>query len=45
VVAQAGLGIVTLMAQAPLPLAQSHQALATVVLGAAVILAWRGRRA
>jgi cytochrome c oxidase assembly protein subunit 15 len=45
VVAQAALGIMTLMAQAPLPLSQMHQALATIVLGAAVILAWRGRRA
>ena len=45
VVVQAGLGIMTLMAGAPLPLAQTHQALATVVLGAAVIMAWRGRRA
>jgi cytochrome c oxidase assembly protein subunit 15 len=45
VVAQAGLGVMTLMAQAPLPLSQMHQALATIVLGAAVVLAWRGRRA
>jgi cytochrome c oxidase assembly protein subunit 15 len=45
VVTQAGLGIMTLMAGAPLPLAQTHQALATIVLGAAVVLAWRGRRA
>ena len=45
VIAQAGLGIMTLMAQAPLPLSQTHQALATIVLGAAVVLAWRGRRA
>jgi cytochrome c oxidase assembly protein subunit 15 len=44
VVAQAGLGIMTLMAGEPLPLAQMHQALATIVLGAAVVLAWRGRR-
>jgi cytochrome c oxidase assembly protein subunit 15 len=44
VVAQAALGIMTLMARAPLPLSQMHQALATIVLGAAVILAWRGRR-
>jgi cytochrome c oxidase assembly protein subunit 15 len=45
VVAQAALGIMTLIAQAPLPLSQMHQALATIVLGASVILAWRGRRA
>ena len=45
VVAQAGLGIMTLMAGAPLPLAQTHQALATIVLGATVVLAWSGRRA
>ncbi|HEY5410840.1 MAG TPA: COX15/CtaA family protein, partial [Caulobacteraceae bacterium] len=45
VVAQASLGIMTLLAHDPLPLAQTHQALATVVLGAAVVLAWRGRRA
>jgi cytochrome c oxidase assembly protein subunit 15 len=45
VVAQVGLGIMTLLAQAPLPLSQTHQALATIVLGAAVVLAWRGRRA
>jgi cytochrome c oxidase assembly protein subunit 15 len=45
VVAQASLGIMTLMARAPLQLAQLHQALAAVVLGAAVALAWRGRRA
>jgi heme a synthase len=45
VVAQAALGIMTLIARAPLPLSQMHQALATIVLGAAVILAWRGRRA
>jgi cytochrome c oxidase assembly protein subunit 15 len=44
VVAQAALGIITLMAHAPLPLSQMHQALATIVLGAAVVLAWRGRR-
>jgi heme A synthase len=45
VVAQASLGIMTLMARAPLPLSQMHQALAAIVLGAAVVLAWRGRRA
>ncbi len=45
IVAQAGLGIMTLMTQAPLPLSQMHQALAAIVLGAAVVLAWRGRRA
>ncbi|HEX4197151.1 MAG TPA: COX15/CtaA family protein [Caulobacteraceae bacterium] len=45
VVAQASLGVMTLMARAPLPLSQLHQALAAVVLSAAVALAWRGRRA
>jgi cytochrome c oxidase assembly protein subunit 15 len=45
VVAQVGLGIMTLLAQAPLALSQLHQALAAIVLGAAVVLAWRGRRA
>ncbi len=45
VVAQAALGIITLMARAPLPLSQMHQGLAAIVLGAAVVLAWRGRRA
>ncbi len=45
VIAQASLGIMTLMAHAPLALSQMHQALAAIVLGAAVILAWRGQRA
>ncbi|HZC17607.1 MAG TPA: COX15/CtaA family protein [Caulobacteraceae bacterium] len=45
VVAQASLGIMTLLARAPLPLSQLHQALAAIVLGAAVALAWRGLRA
>ena len=44
VFAQASLGIATLMAHAPLNLSQMHQGLATVVLGFAVILAWRSRR-
>lgn len=37
VTAQAGLGIVTLLTQVPLPLALGHQALAAIVLGAAVL--------
>jgi cytochrome c oxidase assembly protein subunit 15 len=43
--AQVGLGIVTLMAAAPLPLAMAHQALAAVLLAAGVVFAWRSRRA
>jgi cytochrome c oxidase assembly protein subunit 15 len=45
VLVQVLLGIATLMAYAPWPLSQLHQALATVVLGAAVLQAWRARRA
>jgi len=44
VAAQAALGIATLMARAPLPLSQAHQALATIVLAAAAIQAWRANR-
>lgn len=45
VTCQALLGIVTLMRVTPLPLAIAHQALAAVVLAAAVAFAWRVRRA
>ena len=45
VLAQACLGVVTLMSHAPLPLALAHQCLAAVVLAAALGLAWRVRRA
>ena len=45
VLVQVLLGIATLMTYAPWPLSQLHQALATVVLGAAVLQAWRARRA
>ncbi len=45
VLVQAGLGIVTLMMQAPLGLALAHQCLAAVVLASALGLAWRVRRA
>ena len=44
VTAQAGLGIATLMARAPLPLSLAHQAGAAIVLGLAVTFAWRARR-
>jgi cytochrome c oxidase assembly protein subunit 15 len=44
-VAQAGLGIATLMLRAPLALSLAHQCLAAVVLAAAVTFAWRTRRA
>jgi cytochrome c oxidase assembly protein subunit 15 len=42
---QAALGIATLMMRAPLGLSAAHQALAAIVLGVAVTLAWRTRRA
>ncbi len=45
VVAQGALGVATLMQVTPLGLAMAHQALATVVLAAALALAWRARRA
>jgi len=45
VVAQVLLGIVTLVTYAPEPLSQLHQAVATIVLAAAVAQAWRARRA
>ena len=45
VLAQAGLGVLTLINHAPLPLALAHQCLAAVVLAAALGLAWRVRRA
>ncbi len=38
---QAALGVVTLLYQAPLPLALAHQVLAILVLGAAVVHAER----
>lgn len=44
VVAQAVLGVVTLMAVAPLGLALAHQLMAALVLGLAVGFAWRVRR-
>ncbi len=45
VLAQAALGVVTLIEHAPLPLALMHQCLAAVVLASAIGLAWRVRRA
>ena len=42
---QAGLGIATLMAHAPLSLSAMHQAGAAVVLACATALAWRSQRA
>jgi cytochrome c oxidase assembly protein subunit 15 len=45
VLAQACLGVVTLISRAPLPLALAHQCLAAVVLASALALAWRVRRA
>ena len=45
VLAQAALGIATLMARAPFSLSQAHQALATIVLAAVAIQAWRAQRA
>lgn len=45
VVLQASLGVATLMARAPLSLSAAHQALAALVLGLAVALAWRTQRA
>ncbi|MDZ4373183.1 MAG: COX15/CtaA family protein [Phenylobacterium sp.] len=44
VLAQAGLGIVTLMAVSPLGLSIAHQLLAAVVLSLAVAFGWRVRR-
>jgi cytochrome c oxidase assembly protein subunit 15 len=44
VTAQAALGIVTLIQVTPVPLAILHQAMAAVVLGAAVTFAWRVSR-
>ncbi len=44
VAAQAGLGIVTLMARAPVDLSIAHQAAAAIVLGVAATFAWRARR-
>jgi cytochrome c oxidase assembly protein subunit 15 len=41
---QAILGVATLMARAPLHLSAAHQALAAIVLGLAVALAWRTQR-
>jgi cytochrome c oxidase assembly protein subunit 15 len=45
VLAQASLGIVTLISRAPLLLSLAHQCLAAVVLASALALAWRVRRA
>jgi cytochrome c oxidase assembly protein subunit 15 len=45
VLAQACLGVVTLISRAPLGLALAHQCLAAVVLASALALAWRVRRA
>jgi cytochrome c oxidase assembly protein subunit 15 len=42
---QAILGVATLMTRAPLALSALHQTLAAIVLGVAVMLAWRARRA
>jgi cytochrome c oxidase assembly protein subunit 15 len=42
---QASLGVVTLMARAPLDLSIMHQAGAALVLGVAISFAWRARRA
>ncbi len=44
VLAQAGLGVVTLMAHAPLLLSIAHQLSAALLLGLAVAFAWRVRR-
>lgn len=44
VVAQAGLGIITLMARAPVGLSIAHQLAAALVLTVAVCFAWRVRR-
>ncbi|MCI3179010.1 heme A synthase [Caulobacter sp. CCUG 60055] len=41
---QAGLGIATLMTHVPLALGVAHQFGATLVLAAAMVLAWRSRR-
>jgi cytochrome c oxidase assembly protein subunit 15 len=45
VVLQAGFGIATLMARVPVWMGIVHQAGAALVLAAAVVLAWRARRA
>ena len=45
VLLQAGLGVATLMARAPLGLSALHQVGAAVVLACAVTLAWRSQRA
>jgi cytochrome c oxidase assembly protein subunit 15 len=42
---QASLGIMTLMARAPVDLSILHQAGAAIVLGVAITFAWRARRA
>ena len=44
VLLQAGLGIFTLLAQAPLGLSMAHQVTAALVLTLAVAFAWRARR-
>jgi len=45
VVAQAGLGIATLLSQVALPLALLHQANAAILLALATMFAWQARRA
>jgi cytochrome c oxidase assembly protein subunit 15 len=45
VLAQACLGVITLVSHAPLALALPHQCLAALVLASALGLAWRVRRA
>ena len=45
VAAQASLGVMTLLAAAPLNFSLAHQAGAALVLGVAVTFAWRARRA
>jgi cytochrome c oxidase assembly protein subunit 15 len=45
ILAQASLGVATLMTGVPLALAILHQAGAVIVLTTAVVLAWRTRRA
>ena len=44
ILAQASLGVATLMLQAPLALSLMHQTLAAIVLAAAISFAWRARR-
>jgi heme A synthase len=44
VLAQAGLGVATLMAGAPVGLSIAHQVLAAFILALGVAFAWRVRR-